>query len=376
MTDKRSDGSGGKGFGGFGDLVSDISEDVESVVQPESQAGTTISSKKSVPEVDEAPPEHLASSPLAPSVGSSGAKWVWGIAIGVVVLIVIGNSGKKETPAYTPPVSYESVPAPEPAPAPVPAPVPEAVVSPPIANPTSALLEDKPPVGDGLVFSGEQIRYCLSQKIRIGAIEKIANASRNNEVVAFNTLVSDYNSRCSNFRYRTGSLESISSEINGRRSEIEKAAQSSWIRESLGLISAPTKRTKPDQDQDAMSHGPDQDSTPIKQPSLSPDAGAGTVSPNATSRIPANAHIDYTGRQWECNSGYRPADSECVKVQMPANAHIDYTGRQWECNSGYRPADSECVKVQMPANAHIDYTGRNWECNNGYRPVDNWCQPI
>jgi hypothetical protein len=94
------------------------------------------------------------------------------------------------------------------------------------------------------------------------------------------------------------------------------------------------------------------------------------------SSVPANAHIDYTGRNWECDRGYRPEGGKCIKVSMPANARIDYTGRNWECDRGYRPEGGKCIKVSMPANARIDYTGRNWECDRGYTQVGKTCVKI
>lgn len=49
----------------------------------------------------------------------------------------------------------------------------------------------RPLVGNELVFSREQIRYCLSQKMRLYAIEKNADASRSSAIDAFNVLVGD-----------------------------------------------------------------------------------------------------------------------------------------------------------------------------------------
>jgi uncharacterized membrane protein len=61
---------------------------------------------------------------------------------------------------------------------------------------------------------------------------------------------------------------------------------------------------------------------------------------------------------------------------MPANAEIDYTGQNWKCSRGYRPAGGKCEAVQMPANAEIDYTGQNWKCSRGYRQSGNACLPL
>ena len=92
-----------------------------------------------------------------------------------------------------------------------------------------------------------------------------------------------------------------------------------------------------------------------------------------SSGIPANAHIDYTGRNWVCDSGYRPEGDKCVKFYVPPNASVDYTGRKWVCDSGYRQAENECVKFKVPVNASVDYTGRKWVCDSGYRPEGDKC---
>jgi hypothetical protein len=62
-----------------------------------------------------------------------------------------------------------------------------------------------------------------------------------------------------------------------------------------------------------------------------------------------------------------------VKFRIPQNAHVDYTGRNWECDRGYRPEGGECKKFYVPVNAHVDYTGRSWECDRGYQKVGNEC---
>lgn len=62
-------------------------------------------------------------------------------------------------------------------------------------------------------------------------------------------------------------------------------------------------------------------------------------------KVPANASIDYTGRKWVCDSGYRQVGNECVKFEVPANASVDYTGRKWVCDSGYQRAGDKCVSI-------------------------------
>ena len=77
--------------------------------------------------------------------------------------------------------------------------------------------ETKQPVGGGSAFDRSQIRYCLSEKIRMDAWEGQVNQYSNTSVDAFNAAVNDYNARCSHIRYRREDLESVRSEVDANR---------------------------------------------------------------------------------------------------------------------------------------------------------------
>src|SRR3546814_1009207 len=62
----------------------------------------------------------------------------------------------------------------------------------------------KPPVGQNLVLSSEQIRYCLAEDIRMDGAKSAINNYSDYDVDRFNAMVADYNSRCGSFRYRSG----------------------------------------------------------------------------------------------------------------------------------------------------------------------------
>ena len=82
---------------------------------------------------------------------------------------------------------------------------------------TRGSAEEKPPVGTDNVLNAAQIRYCLSEKIRIEGAESVVNAYKEAEVYRFNSMVDDYNSRCAEFRYIQGTLEDIQSGVNARK---------------------------------------------------------------------------------------------------------------------------------------------------------------
>jgi hypothetical protein len=116
MTDEKNNtpSSSGKGFGGFGDLVSDVSKDIESATressnttkhQPKATVPSTNSTQHTTAQTEAPRANKLPVSPQSPS-GSSGAKWLWGIGIVMVVLIGIGNSGKEKSPSYSPSTAY------------------------------------------------------------------------------------------------------------------------------------------------------------------------------------------------------------------------------------------------------------------------------
>lgn len=75
-------------------------------------------------------------------------------------------------------------------------------------------------MGTGLVLSSPQIRYCLSEDIRLEAMRQYSNVYSQRAIYAFNLAVNDYNSRCGSFRYRSGALESVRRDVEAKRGEL------------------------------------------------------------------------------------------------------------------------------------------------------------
>ena len=107
------------------------------------------------------------------------------------------------------------------APAPTPLPPLDPVAArstPPETKVSKKLLVERiPPIGQGLVLDPAQIRYCLSEGIRITAWHERANRYSQRAVDMFNAVASDYNARCGNFSYRSGTLESVRAEVEKNR---------------------------------------------------------------------------------------------------------------------------------------------------------------
>jgi len=155
-----------------------------------------------------------------------------GIAAVIGAFWLIGKSDKITTasaPAYSPPVqstapSYSLLPQPQ-------AP--------------SRPVESKPPVGQDLVFSREQIWYCLAEDMRMDGAKSVLNNYSDYDVDRFNAMVADYNSRCGSFRYRSGALEGARREVEPYRSQLQSEGRSRFARSPTGALSpqAPLRPT-------------------------------------------------------------------------------------------------------------------------------------
>jgi uncharacterized protein len=221
-----------RGFAGLDSMVSDITPGPELSAPPDPpETGTA-------PRVTEPPKIYTGS----PNAGSGSGKW-WAIAIALVVLFVwLVNSTRPATTyeALAPtPTAAAATPSTSEAPAPTPnatavppiyeapAPTPKATAAPalyysppPGTVPSNSSNEESvPPIGNGLTLDRSQIRYCLSEKIRVEAWQRV-NQNSEASVDAFNAAVEDYNARCSNFRYYTTDFESVRSEVEANRAAL------------------------------------------------------------------------------------------------------------------------------------------------------------
>ena len=232
----------GKGFAGLSSLVSDVETTLPPPAKQEA-AGSGASSSAERPtasqnaQTEPQPTQQQPyQAPSQPSSGSSTGKWVLGIAAVIGVFWLIGQGSKQSSspaPAYSPPAqttapSYSAAPAQPQAP--------------------SRPEETKPPVGQDLVFSTAQIRYCLAEDIRMDGAKSAVNNYSDSDVDRFNAMVADYNSRCGSFRYRRGALESARRDIEPYRSQLQAEGRGRFARSpSTGSLSAPApSRPAPD----------------------------------------------------------------------------------------------------------------------------------
>ncbi|QCP47914.1 tetratricopeptide repeat protein [Trinickia violacea] len=230
--------NGKKGFAGLDSMISDVAS------APESSAPAN------PPETAE-PSQIFTGSPVAGS-RSGGSREMWGVAIAVAIALFAWLVISNKPPQPRPPTAYEAT-----APSTMAAPTTDEAVSPSTVpsngnaltvaqNGTvpsySSYEETVPPVGTGLTLERPQIRYCLSERIRMEAWQGQLNINSQTSVDAFNASVNDYNARCSNYRYRSGDLESVRAEVESNRAAL---AQQGVSRAASVNASAPVEQNLP-----------------------------------------------------------------------------------------------------------------------------------
>lgn len=141
----------------------------------------------------------------------------WGLAAAALVGFLIYDANKK--PSYSPRPSSTTGSTPG--------------TSQPSFSPSSSassqLEEQMPPTGTNRVLNKSEIRYCIFQGERLNILRDLVSSNR--EIDRFNGLVSDFNSRCSSFRYCQDVLQATEAEALGRRQNLQLEVQrllSSW----------------------------------------------------------------------------------------------------------------------------------------------------
>ncbi len=417
-----------KGFAGLSSLVSDVGTSPLPSAKNEPSNTSGASSSPPPPTSQTAQPqprqEETYQDTPQPSSGSSGGKWVLGIAAVIGVLWLIGQSDKSPTspaPTYSPP-AQSAMPS----------------YSPP-AEPQAPTRpqESMPPVGQDLVFSTAQIHYCLAEDIRLEGAKSALNNYIDTDVDRFNAMVADYNSRCGSYRYRSGALESARRDIEPYRSQLQSEGESRVGRSpSTGSLSTPAPSSPaPDatvqtiqsklnelgyeagtadglmgrgtrlaiqafqRDNGLAVDGsptaallqllmssrqperqePPAPSVPVVTPTYTPPTQAPSRQESArpsSGGIPQNARLNYLGNDWECKPGYFKYGNECPAVQVPQNGKLTYLGNDWECKPGYFKYGNECPAVQVPQNGKLTYLGNDWECKPGYFKYGNECRAV
>ena len=408
MSSEDDKNKNAAGFAGLSSLVSDVEIDADA---PKSASAPPVSAKqeppgeeqKSAPNAQQSgqpqPTAQTYQAPIQPS-GNSGWKWVLGIGAVIAVVWMAGSGNKNQTST-----SYPSSPS---APS----------YSPPAATPTapSRLSEELPPVGTNNVLSGAQLRYCLAEDIRLESAKAAVNNYIDSHVDRFNGMVSDYNSRCGQFRYRKGALESARSEVERHRADLQAEGRGRFSTGTSAAAKSPTQVVKPTPDPIVKSiqqrlnalgydagtadgfmggktrvaiiafqrdRGLTQDGavneallqqlrSHSKEPSKV-EAISGPKPLDTGPKIftpPANSFV--SGSNWYCKEGFRKIGERCEAITVPPNAFV--SGSNWYCKEGFRKTGEQCEAIIVPANAFV--SGSNWYCKEGFRKIGERCEAI
>ena len=138
--------------------------------------------------------------------------------------------------------------------------------------------EDLPPVGSGLVLTTPQVRYCVSENVRLDALNQVVDPYNRARVDLYNTLINDYNSRCSNYKYRSGVLESVKKEAEARRFLLEQEGRS--------FFDPPAKESVPSTSISTPSAAPMVAPPPVAAPAPAPAPVISTPKGNASGAAP------------------------------------------------------------------------------------------
>lgn len=233
--DGKKEGSG-KGFAGLSGLVTDVDAAISDAGKSSPKAPVpSPTTERSAPassagQQKSKTASHPYQTPQQTSLNSSAGMWLLGMCavIGVIWLVSLADSNRPSpTPSYAPQVSgTENWPE-----------------QPPQVAAPSRPLESMPPVGRGNVLDAAQIRYCLAEDMRIQAANGAVDTYNGSQVDQFNGMVADYNSRCSEFRYRVGVLESARSEIEPYRLQIQSEGEARFhsVRSAVNPQAAPNE---------------------------------------------------------------------------------------------------------------------------------------
>jgi len=171
-----SDENQGRGFGGFGNMVSDVSD-----LAPRATPSPADDDEDYAPSIPTTPPKQ-STAPLTKK-GVIILLVVVGGIIGLVALNDSKKSGGSQT--YTQPQPQESVPA----------------------------------VGKDNILSASEIRYCSAQNIRLDGAQTVIDHESQYAIDSFNSMIADYNSRCSSYRYQQRVLGAVKAEVESKRQQ-------------------------------------------------------------------------------------------------------------------------------------------------------------
>lgn len=217
---------GNKGFAGLSKLVSKV--DIPAAPAPPPARTNPQPAPSPAPTSASAPtkaPDARPAAPYNPPVGKQGrgTAWGWLVGIGGFIAFVVLSSQNGTTRSGTSTVPT-SAPSTYSVPASSASPIDPSTVK--WDSPSASLVEAMPPPGTNLVLSGAQVRYCLAEHIRMDAARTAVDNYSDHDVDLFNSMVANFNSRCSSYRYRDRDMNSARNDVEARRNELQRQGMS------------------------------------------------------------------------------------------------------------------------------------------------------
>lgn len=210
MGNQENKEGAGQGFDGLSSMVSDVDSIVENARKSAHSAPAPPSTP--IPQPSPSTPREpsrggaIYLTPTQPSGVAPVIKWI--LIIGGVLFLgslIMSGSGNKKSNAST------------------------SASGPSRSTPTGStntytqserFTEAMPSVGTNNVLNSAEIRYCIAESIRIDGANSAVDNYDQGSVDRFNRMVNNYNSRCGQYRYRSGALESAKSAVEPYRSSL------------------------------------------------------------------------------------------------------------------------------------------------------------
>jgi hypothetical protein len=97
-----------------------------------------------------------------------------------------------------------------------------------------AFEETEPLPGSDNVLVLNEIKYCLAQDSRISTVQPLLDHYSHAAIEAYNAIVADFNSRCSQYRYKESDMAQATAAVKAHQAEIDSQAQQ-WLASWQGL---------------------------------------------------------------------------------------------------------------------------------------------
>ncbi len=175
------------GFAALSSQVSDVEDAIANAAKQQSGDAETSATRGQTANSTSSFDSPAYSRPVQTGNGSKVGWWVGGLAVAGLIWAANQPSGNSSTPAGPEPFS-----------------------------------ETMPSAGLGQSLTTDEIRYCLAEKVRIDAAQAVVDGYNWPQVDSFNAMVADYNSRCSDFRYRPSSMSVAQGDVDDHRMELEQ----------------------------------------------------------------------------------------------------------------------------------------------------------